>query len=103
MLVFSRRGSSHNTAHFPTFWLEGERNSSLFSMLHSYNSWVNRQPLSACRSTVTHHVGMPEMKIIGSSVGKEIFEPRCEKTGLWGFQPGPTQTGLYSHRRWLEA
>ena len=32
-----------------------------------------------------------------------INEPRCEKTGLWGFQPGPTQTELYSHRRWLEA
>ena len=31
------------------------------------------------------------------------FEPRCEKTGLLGFRPGPTQTGLYSHRRWLEA
>ena len=31
------------------------------------------------------------------------FEPRCEKTGLRGFRPGPTQTGLYSHRRWLEA
>ena len=30
-------------------------------------------------------------------------EPRCEKTGLWGFRPGPTQTGLYNHRRWLEA
>ena len=29
-------------------------------------------------------------------------EPRCEKTGLRGFRPGPTQTGLYSHRRWLE-
>ena len=29
-------------------------------------------------------------------------EPRCEKTGLQGFRPGPTQTGLYSHRRWLE-
>ena len=29
-------------------------------------------------------------------------EPRSEKTGLRGFQPGPTQTGLYSHRRWLE-
>ena len=27
------------------------------------------------------------------------FEPRCEKTGLRGFRPGPTQTGLYSHRR----
>ena len=33
----------------------------------------------------------------------ETFEPRCEKTGLRGFRPGPTQTGLYSHRRWLEA
>ena len=30
-------------------------------------------------------------------------EPRCEKAGLRGFRPGPTQTGLYSHRRWLEA
>ena len=30
-------------------------------------------------------------------------EPRCEKTGLRGFRPGPTQTGLYSHRRWLGA
>ena len=32
-----------------------------------------------------------------------INEPRCEKTGLRGFRPGPTQTGLYCHRRWLEA
>ena len=30
-------------------------------------------------------------------------EPRCEKTDLRGFRPGPTQTGLYSHREWLEA
>ena len=30
-------------------------------------------------------------------------EPRSEKTGLRGFRPGPTQTGLYSHRRWLDA
>ena len=34
-------------------------------------------------------------------VGKN--EPRCEKTGLRGFRPGLTQTGLYSHRRWLGA
>ena len=27
----------------------------------------------------------------------------CEKTGLQGFRPGPTQTRLYSHRRWSEA
>ena len=31
------------------------------------------------------------------------YEPRCEKTGLWGFRPGLTQTGLYSHKRWIEA
>ena len=32
-----------------------------------------------------------------------LYEPRCEKTGLRGLRPGPTQTWLYSHRRWLEA
>ena len=31
------------------------------------------------------------------------YEPRFEKTGLRGFRPGPTQTGLYNYRRWLEA
>ena len=31
------------------------------------------------------------------------FEPRCEKICLRGFRQGPTQTGLCSHRRWLEA
>ena len=30
-------------------------------------------------------------------------EPHREKTGLRGFQPAYTQTGLYSHRRKLEA
>ena len=30
-------------------------------------------------------------------------EPRCEKTGLRGFRPGPTQNGLYNHTRRLEA
>ena len=29
------------------------------------------------------------------------FESRCEKTGLQGFRSGPTQTRLYSYRRWL--
>ena len=31
------------------------------------------------------------------------IEPRSEKTGLQGFRPGLTQTGLYSHTSWLEA
>ena len=26
-----------------------------------------------------------------------IFGPRCEKTGLRGFRPGPTQTGLCNY------
>ena len=36
------------------------------------------------------------------NLGKS-YEPRCEKTGLRGFRPGLTQTGLCSQRRWLEA
>ena len=31
------------------------------------------------------------------------YEPRSGKIGLRGFRPGRTKTGLYSHRRWLEA
>ena len=31
-----------------------------------------------------------------------VFEPRY-KTGLRGFRPSPTQTELYSHRKWLKA
>ena len=31
------------------------------------------------------------------------FEPCSEKTGLRDFRPGPTQSTLYSHIRWLEA
>ena len=32
-----------------------------------------------------------------------LNEPPSEKTGLWGFRTGLTQTTLCSHRRWLEA
>ena len=32
-----------------------------------------------------------------------IYQPRSEKTSLRGLGPGPTQTGLYRHTRWLEA
>ena len=31
------------------------------------------------------------------------YQLRRQKTGLRGIQPGMTKTGLYSHRRWLEA
>ena len=53
--------------------------------------------------TVTGVAGrLHELMEPSSSEPAEI-EPRCEKTGLRGFRPGPTQTGLYSQRRWLEA
>ena len=32
-----------------------------------------------------------------------LYEPVREKTNNLEFRPGPTQTGLYTHRRWLEA
>ena len=38
-------------------------------------------------------------KQLVTAVWKEQCEPRSENTGLRGFRPGPTQTGLYSHRR----
>ena len=31
------------------------------------------------------------------------YEPVHEKTNNFGFRPGPIQTGLYSHRKRLEA
>ena len=37
------------------------------------------------------------------SMYRILYEPRPEQTGLRGFRLGPIQTGLYSHRRWLEA
>ena len=42
-------------------------------------------------------------KFLKLKVVQARFEPRCEKTGLRGFRPGPTLTGLCNHRRWLEA
>ena len=52
------------------------------------------------RTTLLIQDSDPALKWLPKSVK---FEPRRQKTGLRGFRPGPTQTGLYSHRRWLEA
>ena len=40
-----------------------------------------------------------ENKVSSQGLFMWTYEPRCEKTGLWGFRPGPTQTRLYNHRR----
>ena len=39
------------------------------------------------------------LQTVGPSQGEKAqypktYEPRCEKTGLWGFRPGLTQTRL---------
>ena len=34
---------------------------------------------------------------------RTLSQPRLNKTCLRDFRPGSTQTGLYSHRRWLQA
>ena len=56
-------------------------------------------------STKLHTSG--DDKCVFFSVRMWLFlspdEPCHEKTCLHGFRPGPTQTGLYGHRKWLEA
>ena len=49
-------------------------------------------------------INVKMQKIVGIlTFSGRLNEPHCVKTGLRGFRPGPTQTGLYSHRGWLEA
>ena len=77
-------------------------------MLAHLNRKVQKNELIVKAVRLSSSVSQPFPKIFLSSNArpednKRKFEPRCEKTGLRGFRPGPTQTGLYSHRRWLEA
>ena len=47
---------------------------------------------------------LQKLEILDLGTGGIILsEPRREKTGLRGFRPGPTQTGLYKLRKELEA
>ena len=57
---------------------------------------VSLEPTSSATET---SMSLESLAVAGSGT----CEPRCEKTGLRGFRPGPTQTGLYSHGSWLEA
>ena len=62
--------------------------------------WV----LNEAALTCTHNLFLEQKKNVYIPVNPSltIIEPRSEKTGLRGFRPGPTQTGVCSHRRWLE-
>ena len=50
---------------------------------------------------IVRFLGLPQDTTLAAVIAN-INESR-EKTGHRGFRPGLTQTGLYSHRRWLEA
>ena len=52
---------------------------------------------------LSHHYNLDDYIFVFRGIRSNFsFEPRCEKTGLLGFRPGPTQTRLCSHRRWLQ-
>ena len=57
--------------------------------------------IGACALIKTNMVVMKTISII--QYPSTIIEQVCEETNNLGFRPGPTQTGLYGHRRWLEA
>ena len=60
--------------------------------------------LEIVRDTLTSEDSVLKQVIgVYLSVSPFANELRCEKPGLRGFRPGLTQTGLCSHRRWLEA
>ena len=61
--------------------------------------WDTRQTQSA-NMTVLYSVFANGLTIRWH---RDNSEPRYEKTGIRGFRPGLTQTGLCSHRIWLEA
>ena len=55
-------------------------------------------------SSVPNSLGEMRKTDVVSPLTRNVFEPVREKTNnLGGFRPGPTQTGRYTLRRWLEA
>ena len=60
--------------------------------LMDYKNW-GYNVVKTLRDQVTHHYVSTPIQ----------YEPRSEKAGLRDFRPGPTQTRLYNHTRWLEA
>ena len=52
----------------------------------------------------THYAHLIDPEILECVIFPQVInEPRRKKTGLRGFRPGPTQTGLYSHCKRLKA
>ena len=61
-----------------------------------YTPYIHFKTISTLNEmTIQEEFGVPVDCLL-------LYEPRHEKTGLRGFQPGLTQTDLYSHRSRLE-
>ena len=71
-------------------------NGSVMSL--SSNSETENEP-----SSLVHHQAQRYKDVCYGSPLRKVSEPVGDKTDNLGFRPGLTQTGLYSHRRWLEA
>ena len=56
-----------------------------------------------CKKIAPHLWLLTQIRMYLTVQHRLLFEPRREKTGLRGFRPGPTQTGLYKLRKELEA
>ena len=82
----------------------------LISAFVSLHGWYNPstflirnfQPLAFFCGCVALFVSDHKFKEVKTIYTPLYLEPRREKTGLRGFPPGLTQTGLYSFRKSLE-
>ena len=54
-----------------------------------------------CKQIFSRHLLKIVLFLLNKNISNchDIYEPQRQKTGLWGFRPGPTQTGLDNHRR----
>ena len=68
-------------------------------MTNSYNIFTSSISLGFIPSIFSNVVIPAFTRALDRAGPEGKYEPRSEKTGLRGFRPGPTQTGLYSHRK----
>ena len=64
------------------------------------NREMEKTPMASSTLTVESEGTASRLPLL---IPECLYQPRRKKTGLRGFRPGPTQTGLYNNRRWLEA
>ena len=72
--------------------------------MYEHNALGYWSGLALCLTKVrSSRARCPATALIQFGKGVLYLSRDTRKPGLWGFQPGLTQTGLSSYRRWLEA